>query len=61
MMGFTDLGQVKKGFEADLLVTNSNPLDNIYLLAKTDRYRNVPYIKAAPASEIADNETRICP
>lgn len=32
MMGRTDLGQIKEGFAADLVVLNGNPLDDIALL-----------------------------
>jgi len=36
MMGLNDLGQIKKGFKADILILNSNPLEDITVLARPD-------------------------
>ena len=34
------IGQVKEGFNADLIVLNSNPLDKIKCLTKPEKYLN---------------------
>jgi imidazolonepropionase-like amidohydrolase len=36
MMSIPDIGQIKKGFQADIIVINGNPLENIHVLAKAD-------------------------
>ncbi|KAH8880837.1 amidohydrolase [Thozetella sp. PMI_491] len=36
MMGLNDLGQIKKGFQADLIIVKSNPLDDVSVLARPE-------------------------
>ena len=36
MMSIPDIGQIKKGFQADIIVINGNPLEDIHVLAKAD-------------------------
>lgn len=37
MMGLAEeVGQIKKGFQADLIILDSNPLDDIMVLVRAD-------------------------
>ncbi|KAJ9156434.1 Amidohydrolase [Pleurostoma richardsiae] len=36
MMGLHDLGQIKSGFQADMIIVNSNPLEDIKVLARPE-------------------------
>ncbi|KAJ5804930.1 hypothetical protein N7474_010817 [Penicillium riverlandense] len=36
MMGLTDVGQIKAGFQADLLIVRSNPLEDITVLSRPE-------------------------
>ena len=40
-LGFNDLGLVKENYVADLILVNSNPLDDVSILSNNDNILNV--------------------